>query len=1075
MHLIARPGPLATRTAPATIWPMLVLALVALWVTGGACMTDDEITALRKDTQDLFYHGYDNYMSHAFPEDELKPIACQPQTRNRSNPADIGLNDVLGNFTLTLIDSLSTLAILASGERDKKDKRDPLRDFQDGVKSIVELYGDGTDKKPCGTRACAFDLDSKVQVFETNIRGLGGLLSAHLFAIGELPIKGYKPVFKNGKNPGIRWKNGFTYNNQLLHLAHDLGNRLTPAFSTITGIPYPRVNLRTGIPFYQDAEHGVCRIDGTSVNSREITENCAAGAGSLVLEFSALSRMTGDERFERLAKQAFFAIWEARSSIGLLGNGIDAENGQWTVPTLSGIGAGIDSFFEYSIKSAILLSNLPYNASNYKTEAPEVFLQIWDEAHAAVKRHIYRDARSEKYPYYSQVDFNSGASRYNWIDNLSAYYPGLLVLAGELDEAIEGHLLWTALWTRYQALPERWNTPNAYIDDNFKHWPGRPEFIESTFYLFQATKDPYYLHVGEMALRDIRQRCWTKCGWAALADVRNGKQGDRMESFFLGETAKYLYLLFNQDHPLNRLDRPVVFSTEGHPLIIPRQYHKVVPFDAPVKQQIRQLEAMPGSTHNATCPAPLPLLPLTVSNVVTRKDFFHAAVMAQLHAVPIHPVSSALIEASPNSPGISLADVGSPTNHTYYPRTLPQYLRPVEGTSSPMLNSVSSTLTFPNLGNTPGEENGHIPLGALLKIQDGLLVHSLSNVRFNMVQEPKGFALSDAQGRVTIDIPGMEFRISAVGNLALGKDERVVLSNRALNGINPTDQHFTKKKDLEMVDLLVDVPVLGKDEADQTPFRIEEPENGTLGEKIRGKLADIITSLSLTAEPTALAKAAGNPNVVRHLVPAILPTGIGAAPLASLHDESTSMTAFGSLPHKSIFYLTDTLCAHDIPMGIAMHYNILVIQRGGCSFNDKLAHIPSFAPREDRLQLVIVVSTPSSSASDQQSNREGLIRPLLDKLQLTPTGTERRNPIAMVMVDGSPENVAALMGAANALGSFAEQDDEEDTKGRKAKLVEAQRSVETANGKVSTGAGLGVKRRYWFESDNLVIQNLHMI
>lgn len=241
-------------------------------------------------------------MDHAFPEDELKPISCKPQTRNADNPADIGLNDVLGNYSLTLIDSLSTLAILASGENDKEtdgrshwfrsssrkqDSHDSLLNFQSGVQALVELYGSGDGE--CGSRACGFDLDSKVQVFETNIRGVGGLLSAHLFAIGELPIRGYKPDYVELRNrpdpeapPEIRWPNNFMYNGQLLRLAYDLAQRLLPAFSTQSGLPYPRVNLRRGIPFYQDAEDGVCRVDGTSKDSREITETCSAGAGSLV-------------------------------------------------------------------------------------------------------------------------------------------------------------------------------------------------------------------------------------------------------------------------------------------------------------------------------------------------------------------------------------------------------------------------------------------------------------------------------------------------------------------------------------------------------------------------------------------------------------------------------------------------------------------------------------------------------------------------------------------------------------------------------------------------------------------------
>lgn len=38
------------------------------------------------------------------------------------------------------------------------------------------------------------------------------------------------------------------YSGELLSLAHDLGNRLLPAFDTPLGIPVHRVNLRKGIP-----------------------------------------------------------------------------------------------------------------------------------------------------------------------------------------------------------------------------------------------------------------------------------------------------------------------------------------------------------------------------------------------------------------------------------------------------------------------------------------------------------------------------------------------------------------------------------------------------------------------------------------------------------------------------------------------------------------------------------------------------------------------------------------------------------------------------------------------------------
>jgi hypothetical protein len=293
---------------------------------------------------DIFYHGYDSYLKYAFPEDELRPVTCGALVRDRANPAHIEVNDVLGNYSLTLIDSLSTLAILASDPPQGRRARKPLKDFQDSIALLVEYYGDGTnDTTGVGKKARGFDLDSKVQVFETTIRGVGGLLSAHLFAVGELPIRDYNPdiTSRNGRE-GISWPNGLFYNGQLLRLAEDLGRRLLPAFHTPTGLPYPRVNLRTGTPFYEnsplnmDAENGQCEKSASN-NSPELTETCSAGAGSLVLEFTTLSRLTGNPIYEKVAKMAFWAVWDRRSTAGLVGSGIDAETGQWMSP-YTGVG-----------------------------------------------------------------------------------------------------------------------------------------------------------------------------------------------------------------------------------------------------------------------------------------------------------------------------------------------------------------------------------------------------------------------------------------------------------------------------------------------------------------------------------------------------------------------------------------------------------------------------------------------------------------------------------------------------------------------------------------------------------------
>lgn len=49
-------------------------------------------------------------------------------------------------------------------------------------------------------------------------------------------------------------------------------------------------------------------------------ETCTAGAGSLLLEFGALSRLLGDPIYESMARRANRALWSARAkTTGLLG------------------------------------------------------------------------------------------------------------------------------------------------------------------------------------------------------------------------------------------------------------------------------------------------------------------------------------------------------------------------------------------------------------------------------------------------------------------------------------------------------------------------------------------------------------------------------------------------------------------------------------------------------------------------------------------------------------------------------------------------------------------------------------
>lgn len=235
--------------------------------------------------------------------------------------------------------------------------------------------------------------------------------------------------------------------------------------------------------------------------------------------------------------------------------------------------------------------------------------------------------------------------------------------------------------------------------------------------------------------------------------------------------------------------------------------------------------------------------------------------------------------------------------------------------------------------------------------------------------------------------------------------------------------------------------------------------------------------------------------ITRLYIPAVLPTGIGSAPLPpSIEGDENDIIdpPLGSLPYTTIFFLEDDLCNLRLPSSIPKNYQILMIFRGGCSFSEKLENIPAFVPEEKALKLVVVVSRGESFQQGGEDGGEGvrsggLIRPLLDHIQRTPTGLDRRNLISMVMIDASrPLHPTSSSGA--------EKEKEKDVvellrraattrgkvDGEMGSVVEEDGGAERKEGTRRGGGGgggsrIGVKRRYWFESQGVRIGNLELV
>ncbi|KAJ1852026.1 hypothetical protein LPJ73_002903 [Coemansia sp. RSA 2703] len=95
----------------------------------------------------------------------------------------------------------------------------------------------------------------------------------------------------------------------------------------------------------------------------------------------------------------------------------------------------------------------------------------------------------------------------------------------------------------------------------------RPETVESLMILYRITGDKVYKEWGWQIFLALEKWTKTNSAYSAYRDVTSTKRSsmlmDSMESFFLAETLKYLYLLFSPADYYS-LDE-YVFNTEAHP------------------------------------------------------------------------------------------------------------------------------------------------------------------------------------------------------------------------------------------------------------------------------------------------------------------------------------------------------------------------------------------------------------------------------------------------------------------------------------------------------------------------------
>ncbi|KPM41816.1 Mannosyl-oligosaccharide 1,2-alpha-mannosidase [Neonectria ditissima] len=491
----------------------------------------------RDEVKHAFVTSWDAYKRHAWGKDRYHPVSG---TGSQMSPKGLGW---------TIVDSLDTMMVMNLSE--------PLID------SRIWLQ-----------RSLSYDQDQDVNTFETTIRMLGGLLSAHYLA---------------GKLPGVSSPRDFVY----LAKAVDLGDRLLSAYESRSGIPYASVHIGKKIGLPSHADGGASSM---------------AEAATVQLEMKYLSYLTGNETYWRRAEKVMKVLDDNRREAGLLPIFVHPQSGGFTTSEIR-LGSRGDSYYEYLIKQYLQTSG----------QEP-IYLEMWEEALAGIEKHLITTTKHSNLKIVAELPHGIGGKLSPKMDHLVCFLPGAIALGTTMGHTLSearkspewsvekeqqmdlARDIMKTCWGMYavtktglapeiawfnvadeQLQPNPGDRPQSSAKDSLKAWKDdfivkpldahnlqRPETVESLFVMWRITGDPLYREWGWKIFKAFEEHTnlGNDRGYTSINDVNAvpPPARDNMESFWLAETLKYLYLMFSPSDylPLHE----IVFNTEAH--IFPR-------------------------------------------------------------------------------------------------------------------------------------------------------------------------------------------------------------------------------------------------------------------------------------------------------------------------------------------------------------------------------------------------------------------------------------------------------------------------------------------------------------------------
>ena len=498
------------------------------------------INTMQTRIQEAAKHSWDSYKRYAWAYDMLKPRSKEP--------------DHWFHLGLTIVDSTDTLIIMGLAPE---------------VNTAIDwMENDLKFQTPSENSNC----------FELTIRILGGLLTvAHLSGRERLKQQAIK------------------FGDILLH-CYDTESKI---------IPYSDIDLNT------HKAHPPAWNPHSSL----------AEVASLQLEFRYLTHMTGNPIYEDTTFKTSVHIHNLtlNRASKLLPMYINPATGQLEESAIT-LGARADSYYEYLLKQ-YLQTGIKWLEDDY--------LDCMDEVQQRLVQHTNGPMN---YTYiatmqvYRTINDTLDLRYTHKMDHLVCFLPGTLVLgyyhfspqandhrlkynletpSNKLNSRYDSHLdlakaLARTCYHMYSKMgtglapeiasfvhsqtddPLVENQPELQVQSGDAHNVLRPEYVESIFYLYHITGLSIYRDEARKIFEAFQTYSRIPSGFSAISDVRHKPAAnvnldealhqhapDRMESFWLSETLKYLYLTFCDDRQLvGNLLNYYVFNTEGHMLPI---------------------------------------------------------------------------------------------------------------------------------------------------------------------------------------------------------------------------------------------------------------------------------------------------------------------------------------------------------------------------------------------------------------------------------------------------------------------------------------------------------------------------